>query len=174
VRFDREDVLALVKKSFDGFKVKALADYNPEVQARYKRTKKVSRRRQRQSNTYDKRHRAIAEYKERNGGRDPTEAIHPDFVSEYASGPETDGEETYEDWKVRMGKELGMEKDKMEANAWMRTKYAERIAPRWRSDEVSPNTRICIIAHRYLSLQQSITIFKALQTKTLHQQSVRD
>jgi hypothetical protein len=142
VRFDREDVLTLVKKSFDGFKVKALADYHPEVQARYKNTKKLSRRRQRQSTTYKKRHRAIAEYKEQNGGLDPTEAIHPDFVSEYASGPETDSGESQEDWKVRMGRELGMEKDKMDPNAWMRTKYAERIDPRWRSDEVSVNTRI--------------------------------
>jgi hypothetical protein len=147
VRFDHKDVLALVKKSFDGFKVKALANYNPEVQVRYKRTKKVLCRRQRQSNMYNKRHWAIAEYKERNGGCDPTEVIHPDFVSEYASGPETDGEETYEDWKVCMGRELGMEKDKMEANAWMCTKYAEHIALRWRSDEVSTSTRICIIAH---------------------------
>jgi hypothetical protein len=92
---------------------------------------------------------------------------------EYASGPETDSGEPPEEWKVRMGKELGMEKEKMDPVAWMHTKYAEHIDPHWRSDEVSPKTRIMDDTHRDFSLQQPIMNFKKLQTNCLCQQSVK-
>jgi hypothetical protein len=173
VQFDHEDILALVKKLFDGFKIKALDDYNPIVQVHYKKTKKESCRRQQQNSTYEKHQRAIPEYKEWNGRLDPMEAIHPDFMSEYASGPEMDSGELLEEWKVCMGKELGMEKEKMDPVAWMHTKYAEHIELHWRSDKVSPKTRIMDNTHQHFSLQQPIMNFKKLQTNCLRQQSVR-
>jgi hypothetical protein len=75
-------------------------------------------------------------YRERHG-LDPLEVIDLEFVSDYASEPETDGEETFDDWKRRMGAELGMEEAKMGAQAWERTKFLEHVKPCWRSKKVS-------------------------------------
>jgi hypothetical protein len=126
----------LVKKTFDGFKIKARAEQNPEKAESYGATKQEGRRRQRQKTTYHNRVAAAPVYKEHHG-RDPLLVVSLDFVSDYASGPETDGEESFEDWKKRMGAELGMSEELMGAQAWEHTRFLEHIKPRWRSEQVS-------------------------------------
>jgi hypothetical protein len=137
VQIHRDQILKLVKKSFDGFKSKALADYDEEHKEEYDKTKKVSRRQQRQRHTFRQRYNAADEYSERNGGLNVVEALHADFISDYASGPETESEETYEQWKVRMGRKLGMDQRRMGAKAWSCTRFLEHIKPNWRSEKVS-------------------------------------
>jgi hypothetical protein len=136
VRFTREHILIFVKKSFDGFKIKALADDTPERRERYDNTKKISRRQQRQKHTCDKRVIAGRQYTEQTG-RAVDDVLHPDFMSDYASGPETDSGERQEEWKIRMGSKLGMTRESMGAAAWRRTMYLEHRKPRWRSEKVS-------------------------------------
>jgi hypothetical protein len=58
-------------------------------------------------------------------------------MSDYASSPESDRGETQEEWKMRMGRRLGMNKQRMGVKAWERTKFLECIRPSWRSDKVS-------------------------------------
>jgi hypothetical protein len=58
-------------------------------------------------------------------------------VSDYASRPESDGEESFDDWKKRMGTELGMSEQGMGKEAWDRTTFLEYIRPLWRSEKVS-------------------------------------
>jgi hypothetical protein len=132
--------LTFVKKSFDGFKVKALADDTPERRVRYNNNKRTSRRQQRQKHTCEKRLIAGKLYTEQTGLK-VDEVLHPDFVSDYASGPETEGEETQEEWKIRMGHHLRMTRDGMGATAWKRTMFLERKNPGWRSEKVSSNRR---------------------------------
>jgi hypothetical protein len=88
VSFDRTNILKLVKKSFDGFKIKAQADKEPERAATYKKYKKGNRRRQRRLNTYKRRKNAVLAYEEEHG-INPSEVIDLEFVSDYASRPES-------------------------------------------------------------------------------------
>jgi hypothetical protein len=122
--------------TFDGFKIKARAEQNPEKAEEYGVTKKDGRRRQRKLASYNQRMSAVDEYKARYG-LDPKLVISLDFISDYALGPETDSGETFEEWKRRMGKELGMSERRMGVHAWERTRFLEHIRPRWRSDKVS-------------------------------------
>jgi hypothetical protein len=128
--------LKLLKSTFDGFKTKARADQDPIKAGEYGKTKKTGRRRQRRLTTYNNRAKAAPAYQERHG-LDPSQVIDLEFVSDYASGPETDAEETFEEWKARMGAELGMSERRMGTDAWQRTRFLEYIRPRWRSEEVS-------------------------------------
>jgi hypothetical protein len=100
---------------------------------------KLARRRQQKRHTFEKRLEAANKYAERNGGRQVRQVLHLDFVSDYMSGPETDSEESMEEWKVRMGRKMGMDKRRMGARAWERTKFLERVKPNWRSRKVSSN-----------------------------------
>jgi hypothetical protein len=65
VHFTREHILVFVKKSFDSFKVKVLADDDPEHQEHYANNKKMSQRRQRQKHTFKKRLLAADKHTER-------------------------------------------------------------------------------------------------------------
>jgi hypothetical protein len=136
VVFDRTCLIKLFKITFDGFKTKARADQDPVRAEKYGGTKKTGRRRQRRMTTYNNRRKAALAYEEQHG-LNPLEVIDLEFVSDYASGPETDAEESFDEWKVRMGAELGMSESSMGTEAWQRTSFLEYIRPRWRSEQVS-------------------------------------
>lgn len=57
-------------------------------------------------------------------------------MSEYASGPEDEIEESKEEWKLRMAKEQGMDGEQMPVNSYEKLVFWERIRPQWRSDAV--------------------------------------
>lgn len=57
-------------------------------------------------------------------------------MSDYASGPEDETEESEEEWKLRMAKEQGMDGEQMPANNYEKLVFWERIHPQWRSDAV--------------------------------------
>lgn len=68
---------------------------------------------------------------------DPTDVLAEDFMSDYASGPEDPELESMETWKLRMAKENGIDGVKMNADAFSKLTFWERVVPEWRSDEVS-------------------------------------
>ena len=70
-------------------------------------------------------------------GVNPVDIICEDHLSDYASSPESDTGESVEEWRVRMGKESGIDHTKMDPAMWEATEFWELVKPAWRSDEVS-------------------------------------
>ena len=68
---------------------------------------------------------------------DPTDVLAEDFMSDYASDPEDPELESPETWKLRMAKENGIDGTKMNANAFSKLTFWERVVSEWWSDEVS-------------------------------------
>jgi hypothetical protein len=79
--------------------------------------------------------KVINQYEE-SYGYDPTDILCEAHMSDYASGPETDGDEDEDQWKVRMGMEVGIDMEKVGPAAWAQTEFWERVDPLWRSPEV--------------------------------------
>lgn len=79
--------------------------------------------------------KAIDQYEE-SYGYNPADILCEAHMSDYASGPETDGDEDEEEWKVRMGVEVGIDMEKVGPAVWAQTEFWERIDPSWRSPEV--------------------------------------
>jgi hypothetical protein len=52
---------------FDGFKSKALADYDLEHKEKYDKTKKISQQQQQQKHTFQQRYNTVDEYSMQNG-----------------------------------------------------------------------------------------------------------
>jgi hypothetical protein len=69
-------------------------------------------------------------------GRDLTDLLCEEMMSDYASGPE-DASESQEAWKLRMAMESNMDGANIPPQAFDKLIFWERIHPEWRSDEAS-------------------------------------
>lgn len=74
-------------------------------------------------------------YKERYGV-DPTELIIQEHMSDDASGPESDTEETHEEWMYRMADTYGFDTTTKSPTDLMQFAFREVIDCNWRADEV--------------------------------------
>jgi hypothetical protein len=137
VKYNQSNILAFVKQTFQGFKIKVLANYDPACQEQNENNKKSVQRNMWQNHTYEKRLQAADEYAAQHSGLDIRQVFHQEFVSDYASGPEMDSDKTYKKWKVWMGLKLGMEKSKMDPKSWKCTRFQQQINLNWRSKKVS-------------------------------------
>lgn len=63
-------------------------------------------------------------------------------MSDYASGPEDGSAETKDEWKKRMGRQIGVDSGKMPPHLYDKMVFWEHIQPKWRSEEVSVLTSL--------------------------------
>jgi hypothetical protein len=87
----------------------------------------------------------------------PADLLHPDLMSDYASGPPSETGETQDQWKRRMADKSGCVVDEMTEEDFDARTFWEHIKPQWRSEEVGTFSLNCgllayvLVAHRSVS-----------------------
>ncbi|KDQ49086.1 hypothetical protein JAAARDRAFT_201151 [Jaapia argillacea MUCL 33604] len=126
--YSPETIYEMVKTTFRGFKVKAKAQDDEDTAIRVAKNASSTRR-------MERRRQATPIYKARHGV-DPMVLITEEHMSDAASGPESDAEESRGGWKLQMAHEVGMDIHKISVVEWEKLFFLEEIKCRWRGESL--------------------------------------
>ena len=145
--WNREDLVIFAKDSFRGFKEAYKGQIDAEKQAKLMENERSNRRagRRREVSVFlripvltltgiqkvTRRRKAIPKYIELHA-RDPSQLLCESHMSDDASGPEDEDEESRDDWKARMA----TERDLLPGIEITKIKFLETVKPEWRSEKV--------------------------------------
>ncbi|TFK52673.1 hypothetical protein OE88DRAFT_1807545 [Heliocybe sulcata] len=136
VYFNERTIEELAKTTYRGFRDEARTQRDEERQQRKRSNQSRTRQYERRVLKLGHLKEMVPTYIERYGN-DPSPILHPDILSDYASGPDAETSESKRRWKIRMGAKLGYDYKSIPKIAWAKMEFWEHIIPEWRSDEAT-------------------------------------